>query len=122
MSSNVVELAFGTDRARTRRSDLSASHEAGDVSAEQREIIKAIVRQLLIDAGTKGLTDRELTRAYFADESNPGCMLDTPRKRRSDLTTIDREVIVTNERRKRPNEKVATHVWIHRTFLEKRTA
>ena len=113
--SNITQLAFGTDTARARRTDPAASHEAADISAAGRDNILGLVRDLLIEAGTKGLTDRELTRQFFARHADIGCDLSSPRKRRSDLTR-DGEAIVTSLRRKTGSEKVAQHVWVHRYF------
>lgn len=112
--SNVTQLAFGTDHARTRRTDPVASHEAGDVSAESRLAIREAVERIIRAAGRNGLTDRELTVRYFAG-SNPECAIDSPRKGRSDLTH-DGEVLVTTSRRKLGNERVAASVWVHRDF------
>ena len=118
--SNVTELAFGIDRARARRTDPVASHEGGDVSAMTVADVRAAVARIVKAAGPNGLTDRELTIRYFAGD-NPGCAIDSPRKRRSDLTH-DGEVLVTTSRRKVANERVAGSVWVHRDFYKEESA
>lgn len=114
--SNVSELAFGTDTARTRRTNPVASHEAADQSAESRDLILGLVRRLLLDAGEKGLTDRELTRRFFT-RFEVGCDLDSPRKRRSDLTKLG-EVLTDGSRRRTGTARVAQTVWRHHMFVE----
>ncbi len=114
--SNVTALAFGLDHARARLTDVTASHEGADLSAENIEVVRDAVRAIVRAAGPAGITDRELTVRYFAG-NNPGCAIDSPRKRRSDLTR-DGEVIVTLSRRKVANERVAGSVWVHRDFYK----
>jgi hypothetical protein len=105
--------------ALARVTDLRASHDAADVVSLSHKLIKARVESLLLAAGPNGLTDRELVRQYFAAQDAPQCDFESPRKRRSELTT-ERVVLTRGERRKFDGGRVAPTIWIHRKHMTER--
>lgn len=75
-------MVLGGDSPRARRGDPVTSHQAADSNAG-RVAVEVFVEALFTRLG--GLTDWELTEAYFT-YGGPPAHADSPRKRRSDLT------------------------------------
>lgn len=90
-----LHSTFGEDTPRARREDPDTSHEAAD-SNENRDLCEDFVLQLLTDKGP--MTDWELTIAFFARDDHPFADMESPRKRRSDLTKRG-QVLATAEMR-----------------------
>jgi hypothetical protein len=83
---------FDLDSARARRSDPDTSHLAADKSSKKLSQLQAIVLFLFMVHG-EGLTDTELDDLYASNwerKNWPRVRMDTPRKRRSDLTRLGR--------------------------------
>ena len=111
---NSVPTLFDTfDIPRARQSDPLPSHEAADRTATTKTAVTEAVRSLLWDAGYSGLTDDELNAKYAEQRAFwgwPVVDVETPRRRRSDLTV---EGVVSASGVRRPNRhgKQVT-VWV----------
>ena len=81
MRNTTVSTLFPDDTARARKTDPGTSHEAAD-SNTNRLLVEAVVFNLL---SKTPMTDEELTEAYGNGDFPPAHM-DSPRKRRSDLS------------------------------------
>ena len=96
--SPIFEL-FGDDFPRARRTDPLTSHSAADKSAAGLSEMKQRILGLFVELGP--MTDSELNRIYLTNADVRGwkpVRPDTPRKRRSDLTS-DGWLIATDETR-----------------------
>ena len=82
--SNPPQLWDDMDGPRVRRSDPLTSHMAAD-SNHDRVLVEGAVMRLFMNAEF-GFTDSELTIKYFSTRECPNTHVDSPRKRRSDLT------------------------------------
>jgi len=89
-----VPTITGNDTVRARESDPLTSHQAADSNAN-RLLVKAIVLRLITD---RPMTDHELTTAYFQQPDYVIADFDSPRKRRSELTS-DEVVVWSGETR-----------------------
>jgi len=69
---------------RVRKSDPLTSHAAAD-SNHDRALVEGAVMRLFMNTEF-GFTDSELTIKYFSTRECPNTHVDSPRKRRSDLT------------------------------------
>jgi hypothetical protein len=79
---------LGEDSPRARRSDPMTSHMAADKSASGLSEMKQRILDLFSQLG--GMTDSELNKVYLANAEIRGwapVRHDTPRKRRSDLSS-----------------------------------
>ncbi|MEC5149198.1 hypothetical protein [Cryobacterium sp. GrIS_2_6] len=79
---DTVPTITGADTTRARESDPLTSHAAAD-SNTNRVHVKAAVLRLITG---RPMTDEQLTAAYFAELDYVPADLDSPRKRRSELT------------------------------------
>lgn len=89
-----------------RRTDPETSHLAAEALTNRR-IIRDTVFAHLLECPS---TDHELTDWYFSTLGLPVADLESPRKRRSELTS-DGLVIATASRRRAPGMRTSQIVW-----------
>ena len=75
-------MVWDIDSPRTRFRDPVTSHAAAD-SNETRQLVEDSVFGLLLE---HPMSDEELELTYFLRSGMPDAHIDSPRKRRSDLT------------------------------------
>lgn len=106
LSDTLFEDTLWDDDARARKTDPDTSHEAADSNKNRRLVEDTVFARLL----THPSTDQELTDWYGSTPGLPMAHVDSPRKRRSDLTKAGK-VVATNVKRTNPNGGRAMTVW-----------